>query len=51
MTISHTVFVGTTGQGIWRSQDSGGTWTRLRPALYAETEVRALAAHPTHPKA
>ncbi|MBI3329103.1 MAG: hypothetical protein HYZ81_20665 [Nitrospinae bacterium] len=50
MTANYTVFVGTTGQGIWRSRDGGETWMRLRPALYAETEVRALAAHPTNPK-
>src|SRR5919199_6158305 len=50
MAIPYTVFVGTTGQGIWRSQDDGESWTRLRPALYAETEVRALAAHPTDPQ-
>jgi photosystem II stability/assembly factor-like uncharacterized protein len=48
MATPYTIFVGTTGQGIWRSQDGGESWTRLRPALYAETEVRALAAHPTH---
>jgi photosystem II stability/assembly factor-like uncharacterized protein len=44
------VFVGTTGQGSWRSVDGGERWTRLRPALYAETKVRALATHPTDPK-
>jgi hypothetical protein len=44
------VFVGTTGQGSWWSVDGGERWTRLRPALYAETKVRALATPPTDPK-
>jgi hypothetical protein len=28
---------------VWRSLDGGESWPRLRPALYTETEVRALA--------
>ena len=44
------VFVGTTGQGSWWSVDGGERWTCLRPALYAETKVRALSTHLTDPK-
>jgi photosystem II stability/assembly factor-like uncharacterized protein len=44
-----TICVGTLGQGIWRSTDSGETWTRVRQGLYSESAVRALAVHPTKP--
>ena len=41
-----TICVGTLGQGIWRSIDSGDTWTRVREGLYGESAVRALVVHP-----
>ena len=44
-----TICVGTLGQGIWRSGDSGETWTRVRQGLYSESAVRAIAVHPREP--
>ena len=48
-----TIFVGTIGQGIWRSRDGGETWDRsrlqVRPGRFGmsgESEVRAFAVHP-----
>ena len=41
-----TICVGTLGQGIWRSTDSGDTWVRVREGLYGESAVRALVVHP-----
>jgi photosystem II stability/assembly factor-like uncharacterized protein len=41
-----TMCIGTLGQGIWRSTDSGNTWERVRQGLYSESAVRALAVHP-----
>lgn len=45
-----TVFAGTVGQSIWRSDDNGDTWDRSSVgALYMECDVRALAIHPSDP--
>ena len=44
-----TVFIGTIGQGIWRSDDSGQTWNRSSEGVYMESDVRALAMHPHNP--
>jgi photosystem II stability/assembly factor-like uncharacterized protein len=41
-----TMCIGTLGQGIWRSTDSGKSWERVRQELYSESAVRALVAHP-----
>ena len=49
MATNVTICVGTLGQGIWRSGDSGETWTRVRQGLYSESAVRALAVHPREP--
>ena len=50
MTNNATICVGTLGQGIWRSSDSGDTWLRVRHGLYSESAVRALAVHPNDPR-
>ena len=50
MATNVTICVGTLGQGIWRSGDSGETWTRVRQGLYSESAVRALAVHPREPQ-
>jgi photosystem II stability/assembly factor-like uncharacterized protein len=44
-----TICVGTLGQGIWRSTDSGNTWVRVRQGIYTESAVRALVVHPQDP--
>ena len=44
-----TVFIGTVGQGIWRSDDSGQTWNRLSAGVYMESDVQALAMYPHSP--
>ena len=50
MAANVTICVGTLGQGIWRSSDSGETWTRVRQGLYSESAVRALTVHPRDPQ-
>ena len=49
MTRNMTICVGTLGQGIWRSTDSGENWMRVREGVYSESAVRALAVHPEDP--
>ena len=44
-----TVYVGTVGEGLWRSSDGGATWQRKNTGMYIENEVRALAVHPSDP--
>ncbi len=41
-----TVYAGTDGQGVLRSDDSGQTW---RPAGLPDQRIRAIAASPTQP--
>ena len=43
-----TIFAGTVGQSVWRSKDGGETWQRASAGIFMESEVRALAVHPTH---
>ncbi|MDQ3816045.1 MAG: hypothetical protein M3347_19220, partial [Armatimonadota bacterium] len=40
------VYAGTTGQGVWRSDDEGETFVRSCAGMFMEAEVRALAVHP-----
>lgn len=49
MPSNKTVYVGTIGQGIWRSPDSGDSWDRLSGGLYMESDIRAIAVHPQAP--
>lgn len=50
MTAKVTVLIGTIGQGLWRSKDSGETWSRAAGGdLYMESDVRAVAVHPHNP--
>ena len=45
------LFVGTVGEGLYVSDDGGGTFKRRAGnGLYIEGEVRALAAHPRNPR-
>ena len=43
------VFVGTVGEGLWRSLDGGLNWERLRDGLLSECDVRSLAIDPREP--
>ena len=42
------VYVGTVGEGLWRSRDGGESWDRKTTGMYTESEVRALAVHPAN---
>ena len=45
----YSIFVGTVGQGLNISSDSGETWTKIRNPIPTEGNVRALAAYPGNP--
>ncbi len=45
----HRLFVGTIGEGIWRSTDGGASFSRLREGLFVECHVRALVPNPHDP--
>jgi photosystem II stability/assembly factor-like uncharacterized protein len=42
----HRLYVGTIGEGLWRSLDGGETFTRTCDGMFVECHVRALAVHP-----
>ncbi|HLJ56379.1 MAG TPA: hypothetical protein VKT77_15175 [Chthonomonadaceae bacterium] len=44
-----TVYAGTAGQGVWRSQDGGETFQRRCSGMFMEAIVRALAVAPSDP--
>lgn len=48
--MDYMLYAGTVGQGVWRSEDGGGTFARASNGMFMEAEVRALAAHPDDPK-
>jgi photosystem II stability/assembly factor-like uncharacterized protein len=50
MTLIPRVYVGTVGQGIFRSEDGGQTFTRRSVGMNYECDVRALVSHPLDPK-
>lgn len=43
------LFVGTVGEGLWRSSDGGATWTRSCKGMFVECDVRALVTDPHRP--
>jgi photosystem II stability/assembly factor-like uncharacterized protein len=49
MTQHHRLFVGTIGEGLFRSLDSGETFRRACDGMFVECDIRALALHPTEP--
>ena len=49
-TRSHRLYVGTIGEGLWRSLDGGETFTRTCDGMFVECHVRALAVHPYEPR-
>ena len=45
-----TICVGTVGTGVWRSFDSGETWSQVREGLWGESRVFSFAVHPQDPR-
>src|SRR5205085_1278849 len=50
MTTPHRLYVGTIGEGVWRSLDGGLTFNRAADGMFVECHVRALAVHPDNPR-
>src|SRR5215475_6131126 len=50
MATRHRLYIGTIGEGLWRSLDSGETFTRACDGMFVECHVRALAVHPGDPR-
>src|SRR6266571_2368631 len=46
----HRLYVGTIGEGLWRSSDGGETFARASDGMFVECHVRALAVHPSRPR-
>ncbi len=46
MNNSHRLYVGTIGEGLWRSTDGGETFVRAIDGMFVECHVRALVVHP-----
>jgi photosystem II stability/assembly factor-like uncharacterized protein len=46
----HHIYVGTIGEGLWRSSDGGETFVRACDGMFVECHVRALAVHPRNPQ-
>jgi photosystem II stability/assembly factor-like uncharacterized protein len=44
-----TLYAGTVGQSVWRSKDGGVSWHRASAGIFVESQIRALAVHPTQP--
>src|ERR1700740_1319222 len=50
MLASHRLYVGTIGEGLFRSTDNGETFVRACDGMFVECHVRALAVHPQRPQ-
>jgi photosystem II stability/assembly factor-like uncharacterized protein len=48
--IAHRLYVGTIGEGIFRSTDSGASFQRAADGMFVECHVRALVVHPREPR-
>jgi photosystem II stability/assembly factor-like uncharacterized protein len=46
----HRLYVGTIGEGLFRSVDQGATFVRACNGMFVECHVRALAVHPRNPR-
>lgn len=46
----HRLYVGTIGEGLFRSVDGGESFVRACDGMFVECHVRALAVHPHDPK-
>jgi photosystem II stability/assembly factor-like uncharacterized protein len=49
MTGPHRLYVGTIGEGLFRSTDSGDSFARACDGMFVECHVRAQAVHPRDP--
>jgi len=47
---AHRLYVGTIGEGLWRSLDGGETFKRTCDGMFVECHVRALTVHPRAPR-
>src|SRR5262249_26290547 len=47
---AHRLYVGTIGEGLFRSTDGGETFRRACDGMFVECHVRALAVHPADPR-
>src|SRR3954466_1910909 len=45
----HRLYVGSIGEGVFRSLDHGQTFRRAADGMFVECDVRALVAHPERP--
>src|SRR5262249_33317756 len=50
MTLAHRLYVGTIGEGLFRSTDGGESFRRACDGTFVECHVRALAVHPHDPR-
>jgi photosystem II stability/assembly factor-like uncharacterized protein len=50
MATVHRLYIGTIGEGLFRSTDGGETFVRACDGMFVECHVRALAVHPTDPQ-
>jgi len=50
MTITPRIYVGTIGEGVFRSLDGGETFARAADGMFVECHVRALAIDPLDPR-
>jgi photosystem II stability/assembly factor-like uncharacterized protein len=46
----HRLYVGTIGEGLWRSTDGGETFQRTCDGMFVECHVRALVSDPRRPR-
>ena len=46
MAQSPTVYVGTVGQSVWRSEDGGESWKKTTKGMFSESDIRAIAVDP-----
>jgi photosystem II stability/assembly factor-like uncharacterized protein len=50
MASAHRLYVGTIGEGLWRSTDGGESFVRACDGMFVECHVRALTVHPRDPQ-
>ena len=50
MTRAHRLYVGTIGEGVFRSTDGGASFRRACDGMFVECHARALAVHPRDPR-
>jgi photosystem II stability/assembly factor-like uncharacterized protein len=50
MAAAHRLYVGTVGEGLFRSTDGGASFVRACEGMFVECHVRALAVHPRRPE-